>query len=327
MTSHGIHDVLYTPKEYSMHVSGSEGFCDRSILAEHLATQTSILSDEDAQRFHINGFYCAKKVIQQALIDDARRYIDASYQSWLKKSRRQDDWRMHLLLDLSDLSAVEHVPILNLLIQSPLALQRLQGLMGCAPAGIFYNQIAYRTPLSATAQTSLEYQVGAEYHIDGQANAFGTRFPDPWTVLMGVALVDIITEDKGNFTVFPGGHTARNWCNYPEEKRAKTLPSLGPGHHVCLAAGDAVFVHSLLPHRGGKNTRTSQQILGDHNVTLLNEMGSESIQHIQAGTREMVFFRVRGQDIDYGRAREKAVLADPFTEYPLVRNQVSLSGI
>lgn len=117
-----------------------------------------------------------------------------------------------------------------------------------------------------------------------------------------------VPMNKGNFTVFPGAH-ARPWDTYPADKMAKALPSLGNPAMVCLAAGDAVFAHVLLPHRGGKN------ILVDHCCPL------EGLQHILPGTREMVFFRIRSAACaasSHAPGDASRVLLDPWAEHQAV---------
>ncbi|RYG94719.1 hypothetical protein EON65_57060, partial [archaeon] len=135
--------VLYTPKEHVMHVYGPKAVVDSSIYDHHcLEGSNQVLSRQNALDFYHNGFYVAHNVLDNDLINKARVYIDENYTAWLQKSRRQDDWRMHLNLDLTDLShPIEHAPILNLVLQCPAMLERLSGLMGCPPSGFFYNQV------------------------------------------------------------------------------------------------------------------------------------------------------------------------------------------
>lgn len=249
--------VLYTDKEQSLHVSGSFGQCHPS---PPQTVATSLLVQNGTSFYH-DGFFCAENAVSSGLIREARKYINGQYKVWLKTSKRQDDWRCHLMVDLSDPErAVEHPALMNLLIHSPSLLGWIEALTGARLHSIFYSQVAFRTPLSAKqiahqlAHAAPDYSPGAEYHLDGTANSAGTRFPDPWSLLVGIALVDINTEDQGNFTVFPGWHVRRDWSAYPEEKRTKSLPDLGTPTHVCLKAGDAVIAHVLLPHRGGKNS-------------------------------------------------------------------------
>lgn len=297
-----------------MHVTGECRACDVSYLVDsqtHIAE--SSLSPERQREFIDNGFFTATGVIESHIIRDARQYIDQKYKSWLKQSRRQDDWRMHYQLHFSKLQEpVEHAPVLDLLLQSPRLLQTITALLKCSPGGIFYNQVAYRTPLPADCPVKvLDYTSGAEYHIDGQANQFGTRFPDPWSLLIGVALVDLSRTDMGNFTVFPGSHTL-DWSTYPQQKREKTLPDLGKPHHVALCAGDVVVCHNLLAHRGGKNTvlhTLHQENEGKRDLDLDSEGSWTSInytglENIPVGTREMVFFRIQ---------RSSSVEVDPST--------------
>lgn len=346
--------VFYTEKESNLHVSGEKGVC---------VPCAPSISGEDVQidelnKFHQDGFCCVKNAVSESFISDARKYINGKYKQWLKDSKRQDDWRCHLMTDLSDAEVpVEHPALMSLLLKSPTLLGRIEQLTGSSVSSIFYSQVAFRTPLSAKqiaqqlANPVPDYSPGAEYHLDGQANSSGTRFPDPWSVLVGIALVDISTEDKGNFTVFPGWHTRRDWSRYPEEKRTKTLPDLGTPTHVCLRAGDAVLAHVLLPHRGGKNSTgaaapapdceardeegsaldsvsggaisqpaKAKKHAANHAVAAPHPYGGRERWEIPASTREMVFFRVRVAGVDYEcPQRGPALLADPWAEFPGVQ--------
>jgi hypothetical protein len=304
--------VVYTEKEVKMHVFGPKEVCRSQNFQEfrfedHPSCQILF---EEAKQFYEDGFCIVKGAVSPTDILLARSYINSNYTRWLNMSKRQDDWRIHFLLSLEDLSEpVEHAPMLDLVINSNPLLARLEMLMGSKPNGIFYNQVAYRTPLVNYSPSILNYTPGAEYHIDGQANASGTRFPDPWTVLVGIALVDIENVNMGNFTVWPGTHVSRDWSQYPEEKKLKTLPDLGEPHRVQLKAGDAVLVHCLMPHRGGKNTVTSQEA---------EAMGIDyaGLDHIPRGTREFSLFRIRASAIDYeDPARSPAVLSNPWHEH------------
>lgn len=203
-------------------------------------------------------------------------------------------------------------------------------MMGADPSGIFYSQVAYRTPVKADKKAKIkvpspDYVPGAEYHLDGSANSSGTRFPDPWTVMVGVALVDVLTADMGNFTVFPGSHTSRDWSRYPEEKVARTLPDLGRTEHLCLPAGGAVFVHVLLAHRGGKNVKgqnaaadvedaSGASASADYGLRRVGDVYAAT--HIPQDTREMVFIRVQADGVDYlAPERAESVLRDPWHEF------------
>lgn len=129
--------------------------------------------------------------------------------------------------------------------------------------------------------------------------------------MVGVALVDIDTECMGNFTVFPKSHVSRNWKSYPIEKQSKTLPNLGTPTKVSLKAGDAVFVHVLLAHRGGKNIsdkRDYQQI-----------DDAFCPKNIPINTREMIFYRIQGENLDYlAPDRAERILNNPWHEFEYV---------
>lgn len=60
---------------------------------------------------------------------------------------------------------------------------------------------------------------------------------------------------------------------------------------MLLDVGDAVIAHPLLPHRGGRNCSDS--------------------------TRQLVFFRLQLEDIDYtSPERGERLLSHPFSELP-----------
>ena len=297
----GCTDLVYSC--HNLHIKGPKGISSRKLGFDHF----HVISQQDAEEFYREGFFIAESCVDSLIIDSARRYIDDNYFKFLKASKRQDDWRIHFQLDLTNAELnVEHAPILDLLLKSPKIMGRLKCLLGCELAGIFYSQIALRTPVTSGSREEF-YSPGAEYHIDGQANASGDRFPDPWSVQVGIALVDMITEDMGNFTVFPKGHVSRSWRDYCEEKKTKTLPNLGPPHKICLKAGDVVFVHCLLPHRGGKNI---------HLVTDEEISSFSIVNNIPKKTREMVFIRIKGENINYeAPERSSKVIEDPWDDF------------
>lgn len=289
-----------------MHVNGP---MDATLPIDYEETEKYTLSTSEALEFYNNGYFVSENLCDDYLIDEARKYIDSNFKMFLKMSKRCDDWRLHFQIDLINERVHEHVPILNLLIKSPKILGKLKCLMNTDISGIFYSQIAYRTPVSSSHRSEY-YTPGAEYHIDGQANASGDRFPDYWTVQIGIALVDIVTKDMGNFTVFPGTHSLVKWNNYCNQKKTKTLPSLGEPDRVCLKAGDVVFAHVLLPHRGGKNVSEVESLEKIDNMCPLN------IKNIPPMTREMIFMRIQGKGIDYSsESRAIALLENPWLEF------------
>lgn len=285
-----------------MHVNGEFGPVDTTHLI-HSQNLIGIakLSEEEKQNFLESGFFCGYSLVGSEVIDEARSYVNGNYSKWIRQSRRQDDWRIHYRLHFSSLQEeIEHPALLNIILQSPLLLEKIVAILQCSPGGIFYNQVAFRTPLPPDcSEKVLEYTPGAEYHIDGQANAFGTRFPDPWSLLIGVALVDLERKDMGNFTVFPGSHLL-DWSDYPNQKKEKTLPDLGEPHRVSLKRGDVVFCHTLLAHRGGKNTVLKTEIekgrideVPGSSSTDFVGINYDNLPYLTRGTREMVFFRVQ----------------------------------
>ena len=95
-----------------------------------------------------------------------------------------------------------HPEFLRLLTESPRLWSKSTALIG-RPAGSFYTQVASRTPSEgATPRAAVaeadgggegsvrprDDRGGREYHLDGQANASGARFPDHFSLLLGVAI-------------------------------------------------------------------------------------------------------------------------------------------
>lgn len=311
--------IEYSDREFKMHISSKEkGHCAiETLTAINNSIQEHQLNQAKINEFVENGFIYCDSIIAEEARDACRSYIAYHYAPWLRQSRRNDDWRMHFMLKfannmLSDDGQqhleVEHAPVLDVLLQSPALLAKCAAIMQAPLTGCFYNQVALRTPAPEEVKARVpEYAVGAEYHLDGQANSAGIRFPDPWSLLIGIALQDI-DPGMGEFTVFRGSHTCRDWSSYPVEKMAKTLPSLPNEHRIVMKAGDAVLCHALLAHRGGKNCTTDGR------------------------TREMVFFRLQfGSnahsapvidavddslvDYIYSEERKLKLLSQPFAEY------------
>lgn len=258
--------ILYTQKEEIMHVSGPKGVIDISNLYSLLSSKQasssqetddcrcadkkcvalppcpcpySILSVQSAKSFLKNGFCVGKDLVPFEKLNAARRYVDKHAEDFMNQSVRQDDWRLHLLLNFSelekatneqkdeyysesnvnnslskfstsnpDLRLSEHAPILDLAL-SPKILSLAYSLTGSRLASCFYNQLGLRTPLlpeQCYSAKVLNYPKGAGFHLDGQANNQGTRFPDPWSLIIGVALRPLKLPVHGNFTVWKGTH-------------------------------------------------------------------------------------------------------------------------
>lgn len=301
----------------SLHIKGPLEPCAR-IIDVDATNDDNKLQYIEAIEFYKKGYFTVNNAIDYRVMNEARMYINSNYKTFLKQSKRCDDWRLHLELKFpknEEILMIEHVPILNLIMKSPKVIVRLKDLLNRELDGIFYSQIALRTPVAAKYRQE-HYVIGAEYHIDGQANNSGERFPDHWSVQVGIALNDLMTTDMGNFTVFPGFHKDRSWSNYCHEKRSKTLPDLGAYHKVCLKAGDVVFAHVLLPHRGGKNITDPGNYVDDF------------VKNLPPKTREMVFIRIRGVGINYRcPIRAKAVVDNPWHEFQDMLDRFGISSI
>ena len=122
---------------------------------------------------------------------------------------------------------------------------------------------------------------------------------------------DQLAINAGNFTVFPGAHTSTSWEKYPYMKKNNTLPNVGEPLQLQLFAGDVVFAHVLLPHRGGRNVYR-------HGPPPCNYK-----RPVPWGTREMVYFRLKAFGVDYeSKERSNLILSDPWSEYPMIKSYI-----
>mmetsp|Transcript_16372 Transcript_16372/g.19927 ORF Transcript_16372/g.19927 Transcript_16372/m.19927 type:complete len:315 (+) Transcript_16372:44-988(+) len=233
-----------------------------------------------------DGYGILRGAVSKSKIDAARAYIKENWDIWDNEPRcRCDDWRTHFLQGYGNILIDGHAAVAEIL--SPRMVATAERLTKRKVCGVLYTQIAFRTPLKKKPR------FGTAYHIDGEANAQGARFPDHFSLLVGIALSPQNEQGNGNFTVFPGTHL-RDWSTYPDLKRNRSLPHLTNGRQLCLDVGDAFFVHPLLPHRGGCNTSST--------------------------TRELIFFRLQFLGIQYDHpSRPRRILKEnPFYELPTI---------
>ena len=154
------------------------------------------------QKLYLDGYCTLQGMVDESLINRCRMYIDSSWEIWMKEVRRPDDWRFHFMLNIQDTSTLASDPILDLLIHSPQILDFIVRVIGDI-SGLFYTQVAIRTPVDnnmnrkkrkrTSRKTCPEFEhrkARTDYHIDGQANQTGSRFPDYWTIIVGIALND-----------------------------------------------------------------------------------------------------------------------------------------
>ena len=87
-------------------------------------------------------------------------------------------------------------------------------------------------------------------------------------------------------------------------KKDGALPDLGTPTQIQLMAGDVIFAHLLLPHRGGRNVYRHGNPPDDYS------------RAVPWGTREMVYFRIKAAGVDYASIeRSRSILKDPWAEY------------
>lgn len=167
--------MIYTEKEQALHISGP---IEPIPHIPSYEISPYYIANEQLYNFFEDGYFIMSEAVSQDALLRARTYIDDNYKSWIRSSKRQDDWRIHFQLNfLNPSEVIDHSEILNVLISSQRIMKCLTSLLGCHPSGIFYTQIALRTPYKKGGEVKSDYQDGAEYHLDGNANNLGIRFP------------------------------------------------------------------------------------------------------------------------------------------------------
>eukprot|EP00747_Dinoflagellata_sp_TGD_P210403 gnl/TRDRNA2_/TRDRNA2_83677_c0_seq1.p1 gnl/TRDRNA2_/TRDRNA2_83677_c0~~gnl/TRDRNA2_/TRDRNA2_83677_c0_seq1.p1 ORF type:complete len:489 (+),score=96.01 gnl/TRDRNA2_/TRDRNA2_83677_c0_seq1:55-1521(+) len=139
-------------------------------------------------------------------------------------------------------------------------LERLIG-PGCLDMR-FGVQVALRFPgirddLVAGGAAVRTNVTGRDWHTDGLRQ--GKKHP--FTLLVGIALSDMMDENAGNLCVWPGSHHfTHKHMRWPDGKIHRErgwdscdgpLPDLGPPQQLKLRAGDVLLAHSGLAHCGG----------------------------------------------------------------------------
>lgn len=160
---------------------------------------------------------------------------------------------MHFLQPLDGTKRLRdgHQPIAELICSSQSIFDFVVDLArGRSPSAVFYTQVAYRTP----AKPSTPPLRPTSYHLDGEANAIGSRFPDHFSIIVGVALSPQLVVGMGNFSatqhlesyafsvvhaaVFPGAHL-QDWTMYANSKMCHANLSPVLRRLIQLRADDA----------------------------------------------------------------------------------------
>ena len=166
-------DVNFPYNSGHVHVPGKKSLA----LSEQGPAEPPVDAAE-ASDFISNGYFCLKDAVSKESVEQARQYIDDNYNFWQSISKRSDDWRCHFELRFDRLSSpVEHGKLLDLLFASPKVMAKVRSLIG-EPSGIFYTQIALRTPIKKLKSPEHTHSLNngrGDYHIDGQANDSGVR--------------------------------------------------------------------------------------------------------------------------------------------------------
>ena len=173
-------------------------------------------------------------------------------------------------------SGLEHDNrLLALLLESPawIAVQQLMGQGAVVPPERV--QVALRPPEPTLPSHLPERTSSTSWHIDGLTEPVTNRKFSGFTLLVGIALSDVLAPNNVYFTVFPGSHRAMlpliqqallhgpacSAVNAILNYEHRDKPRLESGGMQLLARkGDVVLAHQKLAHCGGPNNGTDTRI-------------------------------------------------------------------
>ena len=137
-------------------------------------------SQLDVAAFRDRGFLILKDAAASDAIARAAAYVATHEACWAPSGTRPDDWRMHRDQRLDAPVADGHLPILDLLREPRLAaaIRCLAGSEG-ARRVVHPSRPADPAPRKARRRDLPD----TSYHIDGEANSSGARFPDVFSLL------------------------------------------------------------------------------------------------------------------------------------------------
>ena len=201
------------------------------------------LGPRSLQKLREEGFWLVKSVVPAELVAAARRLINHRIGEVGLPPERLGEFNARSFTP----ELMESSPITDLFLRTrlPRVVEAALGRGQLAPPT--RGQIALRFPNAGKS--------AAVPHIDGIPTAdngvpAGTLLH--FTALCGVFLTDVLAEDRGNFTVWPGGHkkVAAHLQAHGADGFVGGFPKLQlpPARQITARAGDAVFAHYQLPH-------------------------------------------------------------------------------
>ena len=205
------------------------------------------LSAEQKQFFAINGFLHVKNAVPLPMVHKALAFINQAMCT--PGAVTQSATGMTFCEELK-----KHPSITALLYSSPAwsYCQRFLGKGRVAPCRA--GQIALRGPHTQHYGTDREDKEANRWHVDGLEKGIHSSF----SMLVGVTLSSAMQRNQGNFTVWPGSHKTLLPLLKDAHTQSKPLvlarPDLGHGTQILADAGDLVFAHHKLAHKGGMNT-------------------------------------------------------------------------
>jgi hypothetical protein len=191
------------------------------------------------------GWTRVEGVVAPKLVDNALRAINHSI------GENLDPTKMTQFSSVSFCPELQSEPvILDLLFGTPLWSLVISALGVDDLPKPKLGQIALRFPGMADPPGPPQAHLDGTYgEVPGHVSSF--------TMLAGVMLTDVPTEDSGNFTVWPGSHHPIE--AYARERGPRILTQGRPQlplpapHQVTGRAGDVVLAHYLLPHCAAEN--------------------------------------------------------------------------
>ena len=204
------------------------------------------LSNRQRAFFRKEGYVMLPGLISPAYVRQARRAINISVGQGMNV---EDMPRLRVQSFCPELR--DSAPLMSLLLQTGLRSlsESLIGEGELRPGSQGGAQINLRFPVHEGVRKPLLP------HLDGMSsptNAVPPGHLRNFTALVGVLLSDVLEEDEGNFTVWPGTHLLN--ADYLQRVGARKLLdgmpdiALPPPLQLTGRAGDVVIAHYLLSH-------------------------------------------------------------------------------
>lgn len=206
-----------------------------------------MLNFQQKTQLRDDGYVVVPGAISPLMIDNALRSINASVGDGMNVDE------MDIFRAQSFCPELRDTPVIRDLFGKTPLFDIAQNLIGDGNVHFGRGQIALRFPLPDDFSQRQAPRVG--WHLDGvptHNNGVAPGALDSFTMLVGILLSDLPSENRGNFTVWPGSHhvLASHFARHDTNEAVARLHDLemGEPRQIVGKAGDVVICHYQLAH-------------------------------------------------------------------------------